>query len=394
MIRPRFIYYLLFSITVWLASHIGEWSWSNLLFFFLLILPLISLLIALWQRRKIQIDFYPDQAYIERNAHASWYLRLSSHNRFHEQFVQAAYRENPLGEVEHIQPLAISAGEDLELIFEMSADHVGPLKPQYLEVKTTDPCRFFTLNLASFVDENIPPIWVLPRSLISLIEKSESKPYLETAESVSQKSNHDLDEIDLIRPMRRGDHRKDIHWKLSARMQDWMVRQYEKADENKIYILCNLPSVDFSSKQVEQILDERDLILDQVSEASQSFLSQDFSLVLSLRNPLREELEINNLDYYEFLRIILAKLPHTLAHNFAHVVEEELLFAKSRFYCLFTSELNPEIVSSILILNSEVQGILLRLITPKNLPPREWKPWLEELSAAGVKISLGRRSQA
>ncbi|MDO5033274.1 MAG: DUF58 domain-containing protein [Eubacteriales bacterium] len=389
-IRPRFFYYLLFCLSAWFLGHFGNWAWSNTLFVFLLLLPLASILAALWHRSRISLQMQKFADQVERGEAASWQVRLNSRSRWQKHYLQGVYRYQAASPAEYLKPFPLNPREDLDLLIEIDAHHTGPLKPFSFALSLLDPCGFFTLNLANFLAEDFPEVLVLPRSLISLLEKDESKAYLESGESISKKSDFDLDEIELVRPMREGDRMRDIHWKVSARMQDWMVRQFEKADENELYLLFQLADLDPHDLPSEAELNLRDLLLDQVSEAAQSFLSQDFKLVLRFRRPWPDQADADSLDQYDSLRLSLASLPFAQKVGLAQQLKEEAAQPGARFYCVFCSNLDQDLTTALLVLAAQAQGILLRLVYPGPTPPHSWKTWIEDLSAAGVKVALSR----
>lgn len=391
--RARFFYWIIFSLGVWFAGHFGEWPWANLLMFFLILLPILSLISGLIRRSRINISVLRQDAFIERGQPAYWHFQVESKNLMADNYLYASYQRDVRSEVEYLNPFPLKARESMHLGLEIPSIHTGPLQPYAIEMRMLDPMGFFNLPLSSFRADAFDPVLVLPRSLIAILEKDDSQAYLEEGESMSKKSDFDLDEIDLIRPMRPGDNRRDIHWKLSARMQAWMVRQYEKADENELFFLFNLPHIDFNDTNFDYALYLRDLVLDHVSEAAQSFLSQEYVLNLRLRRPWKDQVRIESLAEYETVRIGLASLPYEINYSFAQELREEQLEGLKAFYCVFTSELDSEITSELLVLASQAQGILLWLIHPEASPPREWKPLIQRLAGAGVRVSLNRRPQ-
>lgn len=389
-IRPRFFYYLLFCLSAWFLGHFGNWAWSNTLFIFLLLLPLASFLAALWHRSRITLDLLRAAEQIERGEAASWQVRMHSRSSWQKHYLQGIYRDQASSVPEYLRPFPLNPREDLDLVIEINAEHTGPLKPFAFALSILDPCGFFALSLVSFKSADFPEVLVLPRSLISILDKDESKAYLESGEAISKKSDFDLDEIELVRPLREGDRMRDIHWKVSARMQEWMVRQYEKADENELYFLFQLPHLEADQDAPEEVLNLRDLVLDQVSEAAQSFLSQDFNLILRYRRPWADEDKADSLDQYDSLRLSLASLAFSQPVTLAQQITEEAAVPGARFYCIFCYELSQELTTALLVLSAQAQGILLRLIYPGSTPPKEWKPWIEDLAAAGIKVTLSR----
>lgn len=389
--RPRFFYWLLFACISWLISHFGTWIWLNFLVLFFFFLPLFSFFSLFIHRRRIRCQLEAGNSYVERGEVATWFFSLHSNYFFSKTTLYGSYRESSESIIEQLAPFTIAANEEIRLALQLEAKHTGPLRPYLFELRILDPLGFFSFKLIHFETEKFAPVYVLPRSLISILDKEESRAYMEGGESISKKSEHNLDEIDLVRKMQTGDHRRNIHWKISSRMQSWMVKQYEKADENELSFLFNLPNIDFEQPNSERDLILRDLLLDNVSEAAQSFLNQDFIIKVQIRRPWPDTVIAKDLEEYEFLRMSLASLEYKQIIPFSRQLMEESLESASRFYCVFSHELTPEIVTELLILAAYAQGILLRLISPTSNPPREWRQSIERLSAAGIRVSLNRQ---
>lgn len=390
MIRPRFFAYLLFLLIVWLASHFGTWVWVRLLLIFLLLLPLFSLFTLLLKRPFIRFRSDSGETMVERGSQAVWHFRIEDKLPFDLLYIEALSQVHRNLPVEHLAPFPLHGREELHLSIDMPALHCGPLRPLSFAMRIEDRFGFFRLPLRRITAEAFAPVLVLPRSLITIIDKEESDTQLEAGERMSHKSEHELDEIDRIRKMVAGDRFRSIHWKLSARMRTWMVRQFEKADENQVDIRLDFPPLDLSSPQSEEVLALRDVVLDQVSEAMHALLNQRFSVALKVDTPWPRVIEASLLSEYNVLRIELAQLPCQGGRPLVEQLSDELTQAGSHFYLLFTSDLSAELCAQVLLLAQKAQGIMLRLTSPKNRVPAAWKERMERLTAAGVRVHLGR----
>lgn len=128
----------------------------------------------------------------------------------------------------------------------------GPFTVDGLTITINDIFGFFRLKSFSANQVNFPNVYVLP-----LEDRSENyheylSNQLEAGEFPAGKSQTLLDEIDRLRSMENGDSIKYIHWKLSARMQEWMVKEYDKEDDHTVTILLNLPEV-FSKHIIKRV---------------------------------------------------------------------------------------------------------------------------------------------
>lgn len=390
MIRPRFYFWLTFVFLLWLGTHLGDWNWANLLLIFLLLLPLFSLLSAFLLRQRIRLEAGGQMNYIERGRVARWIYSLKTPRSMGAFVLLTQFREKN-GESESSE-MVLRGGEQFDMAIEMIGRHTGMLRPADMQLRILDSFAFFSLKIGDLDEQSFPQIAVLPRSLTDVSEKDESRRVLDSADQISRKSETQTDEIDRMRQMQPGDRIRSIHWKLSARMQQWMVRQYEKADEAQIHYLMHLPSADGSNDEInEQALYIRDAVLDRVSATAQNFLNNRYTICLQTRMPWLEKLEIKNMDEYSLLRIRLAELPYRRETSFEEQLFEESEQDGKRFYCLFSYELSQTICDEILLLALRAQGVMIQLVSPSRRVPPEWRGLIELLAHHGIKVYLSRQ---
>lgn len=393
MIRPRFYFWLLFLFGVWVGTHFGHWPWVNLLLFFLLLLPLFSLLSALISKRRIKLQLIGEEPYIERGQYARWYFRLNIRHQLrtlflHGQFFDSMSKNNGSSEEFRIRP-----GEQFQLVIEMAGRHCGKVRPHHFQLRMLDPLGFFSLKLGKITEDQFADIAVMPLSLMTIREQNDTRSPIEAGEHASKKSDTDLDEIDRMRPMQAGDRMRSIHWKLSARMQTWMVRQYEKADEAQLCFLVNLPHVEHpEDPEEEPLLTLRDRVLDQVSASCQSLLNDGYKILLKTRMPWPVVTTADSMSEYDMLRIQLAGLPFEQTVSIEEQLFEEEMLPGSRFYCIVSADLNENLATELLILASRAQGILLQLVSPSEQIPAQWQEQIKRLSQLNIKVQLIRLS--
>ena len=109
--------------------------------------------------------------------------------------------------------------------------------------------------------------------------------------------------------------------------------------------------------------------------------------------PWPEEDEIRSLDEYELLRNQLAFLPYDSGIDLVSQLIEEQQIPGQRFYVIFSSELDERISTELLLLAASSQGILLYLISPQNVLPREWRPFIRRLARENIKIHLKKNAE-
>ncbi len=120
-------------------------------------------------------------------------------------------------------------GQDqLELPFQ--APYSGMMEMDLLMVKAYDPFRIFSSSRKA--DSRIK-IAVLPQILLDETQNRE-RPFSNERQQGEQQSHRPGEDGDLrqIRPWVPGDMPRHVHWKLSARMQETMIREWNEEDRS------------------------------------------------------------------------------------------------------------------------------------------------------------------
>lgn len=391
MIRPRFFNLLVFILLFWIGSHFGHWNWSQFFLVFLGLMPLFSYLFACLERRTLSFHAAGLERYIERGEMARWTFQLKRKRGIQPLFMQAVFNSPEAPGDVRTEEFQLLGAKIFQMTLELPGRHIGEIQPRNFSLYITDPLGFFRLPVRHIQVEDFPLVAVLPLSLLSVREKDKSDQTIEESEHISDKSESEIDEIDRMRPMQPGDPMRSIHWKLSARMQSWMVRQYEKADEQQITFLIAPPSIDdIKRPDAEALLYRRDALLDRVSAAAQSFLTQDYSLRLKLRQPWIDINLYTHLNEYASLRIRLSHLPYQMDCGLYEQLTDEILLGENRFYCIFSDTLDTAIAERLLLLAASAQAVMLSLLEPREGLPQAWREEIRRLSLYGVKVYLHR----
>jgi uncharacterized protein (DUF58 family) len=241
-LRARFFLWALYVVVSFAVMQLALRPFAYAFFFFALLLAPVSLLVALYQRSRLHIEFSEEMEYVPRGQKVSWVLALT----------------NPLYQtlrIEEDQPFLLQAKSNWRRTYSRSASHTGPTPSPRPTLWMSDPMGFFQLKLSYEKPNDIyvlphPVSWTGPAlgmgDLLSVIQRPVS-------------GMSDVSEWTSSRLLRPGDPMKRIHWKLSSRLQEWVVREEEGHMLSHIVMLLDMP------EEFQEDLSKRDDFLDRVA---------------------------------------------------------------------------------------------------------------------------------
>lgn len=389
MILPRFYLWILFLILSWVGLHFAQWNWGTFLLVFLILTPVLSWISLLLRKRSLHWQLVAHTPLVERGERASWGILCQNQSLIGRSKITLTCWDESGNIIEYGDLLGGKLKEKTYCL-ELVTRHTGPIKPPRFVVRLEDAFGFFSVPLKSLKEEGFPEILALPLSLSTELMKGESAQVVEAGEDTSKKSDVDLDEIDRMRPMQPGDPMRSIHWKLSARLQNWMVRVYEKADEESLTILMDLPEcTGIKNTDIDYQMTRRDRILDRVSMDCDALLTQGTHLQLKLRFPWLEIADYRQPNEMSALRIRLASLPFYKTVSLSDQIAEELSTGTTHYYALFTDHLNQTLCQQILELVSRSQGVMVEFTPYANPIDPQSRKLLQDLRSSGIKVNEG-----
>lgn len=119
---------------------------------------------------------------------------------------------------------SVRGGKIRKIAFTMESQHVGRIKLEILEAVLFDPIGMFCKRLAVLQSASI---FVIPECQVEVVpHASIQSAFFEEDVFSNEKPGFDSSETFAIRPYREGDLPRQLHWKLSARMDEPMVREF------------------------------------------------------------------------------------------------------------------------------------------------------------------------
>ncbi|MGI6580040.1 MAG: DUF58 domain-containing protein [Saccharofermentanales bacterium] len=392
MFRLRFVFWLIAVAATFIGNQLIEHKFIMILMLFLLSLPIFSVLYGFWVRRKLIVNAVPESEFIERGEPACWYVRFTNLSKLQTMALRIVIKANTLHlEQEQIKStLFVSQNSSQDIRLTAVPTFSGPFTVDGLSITINDIFGFFRLKSFSANQINFPTVYVLP-----LEDRSENyHEYLsnQLAAGVfpAGKSQTLLDEIDRLRSMENGDSRKYIHWKLSARMQEWMVKEYDKEDDRTVTILLNLPEVFFKTynKESNRLLYLRNYMLDHTYSAIKIFLSREATVRLKTYQPELVVEEAIHMNESDLLRKQLSFIPYRLVIPFSEQLYDEKIGNEQNILYIITHELNHSLVADLRALRTKIGSLHLVFAIDQNSTLEAAREHIERLSSLNINIEI------
>lgn len=239
--KNRIVYLLVWMVTVYLGilyystALLGLAALESLL-------PVISAALLFITVRKIRITPYLPIGVAEKNQSVNLGIEVEVKSRIPIPRLQAKIMVRngfyPQGEQVVLLGMAESRAKT-RLVTSVSGAQCGPLVMEICQVRAYDIFRLFSRKIPVTGRETLA---VLPEYYTATLELQEGIRYFpaESEEYDKNKPGDDPSEIFQIREYRGGDRMQSIHWKLSARTDDLMVKEYSLPVGNPVVFFWDM----------------------------------------------------------------------------------------------------------------------------------------------------------
>ena len=213
-------------------------SVSAVVFVFILLIPVISLLYMLLGIASIKLYLDSSTTETEKMRQVSFSLALSNESPLPYPFVEAVITvpsENAVRSDSRLTMLSLIPFGSYVIENTAVFKYRGAYDIGVSDLYIYDLFHFFSYR----VELNLfRQIFVLPRQLI-MPGSSFGEVSVENTDSVVRRIGSDNTETADIRAYVMGDSLRSIHWKLSGKTEELMVRQYSQNSENQTLIICD-----------------------------------------------------------------------------------------------------------------------------------------------------------
>ncbi|MGI6508554.1 MAG: DUF58 domain-containing protein [Saccharofermentanales bacterium] len=282
----------------------------------------------------------------------------------------------------------LRAGDELELNFSVAARHTGKLilDEARLEARTFFGLFKFKRVFRSRDIRMMTYVLPLPDRADNTVIRAFRQ--VDESELAKRRVEERSDEIDTMRVYREGDDIRRIHWQVSSRMNEFIVKQYEAPLAIETHILFD----DFTGYSFlddmalcDKALSLRDLILDYVSGTINWLIQHEMvvSLHTGSSESVTERLRLAN-DPLRYRRLLAMMEPDTLP-TLGEMIENRRGSGSRDRFLLFSSRISEATAASIVELQRKAYQIIYFHFNTDSLTPEEEKA-LKMLRRADIEV--------
>lgn len=379
----RLVLWLIALVTTILVSQLQERVFTPYLILFVLLMVPISLIYdALF--KKLRVHLIPQDEMVQRGQPAAWQLQIVNDHSHRTHFLD--YFRTLAGESAIKQKLHLPPKSTEVIDIQVDTRHCGLQEPPGFSLVYLSLFGLFRLPLGKKMTDQFKAVYVLPAVTTPLEEPSQFGDLIKLGQlqASGREANHD--EVDFMREMVPGDPMRLIHWKLSARMQDWMVRQFAKAQEKSVHVLLELPPL---NNNQEDTLDYRDELLERVAAEIRGFLFHGFQVSLVTHEPELLVQTVRGLDRFDSLRRQLAVIAPKPAVPLIAQLAGDLGERGSLVFYIAATQITRATAEELSELQRTSGGVLLELLRD-DLTVME-QDIIRELKGEGIEVLITPR---
>lgn len=238
-VTPRFSSYLMLLVGSLVFTQALLSKVSHIFFWFMFLLPLVLLVYTLIARASLSVSLLCESTTTEKNTPYTYRFCLENRSILALPFVEAQVsipQSNAVRCSERTIRVAMAPKTTYQLKNTVSFRFRGTYD---IGVKCFYVHDFFRLFRARLDVEELTTVYVLPRRL-SLEDTAAHSISDDTARTLRSPLMVDRLEVSDIRDYRNGDSLKSIHWKLSSKAENFIVKDYNTGTSNQTVIFCDL----------------------------------------------------------------------------------------------------------------------------------------------------------
>ena len=196
----------------------------------------------------------------------------------------------------------------------------------------------------------------------------------------------DLSSPEDIRVYRQGDPLKRVHWKLSARKRELLVRKFETPAPPDTLILMNPTSVQFSSSTESSAASLRDALCETALSIAEMQLKSGDPVILPLYGEVNDEFSSTSAADTIHLAEQLALISFNSTADFSDLLALELRrMRRTGATAVITAQLTAEIVEAVCQMRRAGPSVRLCLVTMSPDAPQD-RPYVARLQQHSVEV--------
>ncbi|HHU07049.1 MAG TPA: DUF58 domain-containing protein [Clostridiaceae bacterium] len=387
----RFFWIILLLLLLWVGASYYGYAVFRISMILLFAVLLFSILSVLYLRTRVKLDPMRYNEEITRLDTAKYSLQLSSKSLLlPAQLRMIAWssqsHETILTE-SRLLNLTVRPGESRELVATLEGIHCGSLELGEIDLRVRDTFNVFWMRIPGIEKHLRFTTLVLPRLYYKQESATLVKELIDEGEYARISTFDTSDEIDTLRELQPGDTMRRIHWKVSARIQKFMIKQYEDPREIRYYVVLDPAYNEVDLKDIKAREKEnfaRDDMLELTASIISVLLDQKQWVELETWHPARMFQASNEVGHLNYFRRQLALLPQKSERSMESQIERLNVGSSMSYYIFVVRSLTPDLARQIASLQKYSLGLMLCLMETSADPAIDYI--YEELSNNNVRI--------
>lgn len=254
----RFVLYILLLLFGLVFTQALRSSASAVLFLFLLIFPVISFIIALIGKSAVKVYVECDNTRAEKDSDITYEIKIINDSFIPFPFTEAHITvpsESGVRCVEQKMMIPLNPFEVRTITHSVRFHYRGEYEIGVLDLRIKDPLGLFSVSLEQSVCRTVI---VYPR-MMEISSPNENAVTEMTTDLSRRAISSERSEQANIREYVGGDSLKDIHWKLSAKVEDILVRDYNTNNTRHTYIIADMSETPTEEGTASEAADKKEI---------------------------------------------------------------------------------------------------------------------------------------
>lgn len=312
MIKNKIFYAVAIAYSAVLAILYNEYS-MLLVFFVIASIPFVLFILLLYIRSKVSAEINPDLMVVNKGADIGLTITVRNQSNLPISYLSLVLVANN-GFAKQKTKYKISCFVDgksqQKLQCSLSSNHCGNIEVSCKSIRIYDYLRIFYLKKA--MNQSIK-ITVLPEpyEIEEQIKFDYRNEMMESDVYSKIKSGDDPSEVFAIRDYQQGDKLHRIHWKLSTKKKQFLVKEYSLPIGCSV---CILLEFHFKGNEKEQ-LTYMDGLLETMLSLSYSLIQSDCPHIISWYDKEQDEFRQVKVNTEEDVYMVVEEVLHIKLYN-------------------------------------------------------------------------------
>lgn len=238
-ITGRFVLYMILLAAALVFTQALRSRASAVLFVFMLILPVLSFILVLVARANVRVEVECGDTRVEKGADVEYRIRIVNSSVIPLPFLEVHLivpEQDGVRCTEQRMMVSLMPSGATEVKHTVRFHYRGRYEIGVLDMRVKDVLGLFSVALPDSVTQTVV---VFPR-MLDIAGAKESATTEVPTDLTRRAITSERSEQANIRAYAGGDALKDIHWKLSSKLDELLVRDYNINDSRHTFVVCDI----------------------------------------------------------------------------------------------------------------------------------------------------------